>query len=200
MSIKSNLIKQFEQENAQVVANLKSMNKSYVLEQAEARLRKHNPGERTLDEIIQAENLRSWHSDDLNLATVMSLMFPLWNDHMALFGSERNALHQVPANSSWERGYRNFIAKFLRDNAEPVNLFDSTYGWRETRQFLATHPNENVVGIYNITEDAWSEFQDTFSENSQHTGVTAEALYSNGAMRKLRWEGSLTEIMQTALQ
>lgn len=106
---------------------------------------------------------------------------------------ERNLLNPAVANSNWEAGYRNAIARFLAKNARPVRLNHSYYGWYD---YNFSEKNLKIVAILSFVEMQWNEFEGTINPASDHHGVSAEAIYEDGSSRHIRWAGTLSDIIR----
>lgn len=103
-----------------------------------------------------------------------------------------NMLNKNPEN--WVDRFNVAVAKMLSIYGVPMVLQDSQYGWAESTKKLPDP--QTVVAVFDVTEDHWGTFEGTFADNSEQSGMSADVVYANGFSRRLRYEGSIMEIMQ----
>lgn len=166
------------------------------LDEAIALCAKHGR-ERTVFDIIEDEEIRSW-GDGQMLISILSFLMPLWLDVEAVKNSPQNLLLTPEDGKGWEAGYRNALATYLAEHAEPASLPENYYGWQDYD--LMTKLRENpmkVVAVLDVFTDSWSEFMGTDADSYNGHGVSGVAVYEDGTVRKLRWEGEFTDLIQS---
>lgn len=88
------------------------------------------------------------------------------------------------------------VAHFLQNKGTIVDIQPSNYNWRggghRSYQELS---KARIVGIYDIKELFWYEFDGTFVEDSEHTGIQAYMVTHTGFERYVRYEGLLAEVL-----
>lgn len=106
-------------------------------------------------------------------------------------------LLNAPTGTTWEAGYRNALARFMKDNAEIVSLTADIYSWNDFAMSRKKADGETeIVALFNIREDEWSEFAGSDNYSDRIQGVQAEAVFSTGESRHIRWEGKFEDIIK----
>jgi hypothetical protein len=109
---------------------------------------------------------------------------------------------------SWKDEYKAAAGRFVLKHGTPRAMKDDHYlvygwmadDWREFHEHLRMHTaNEITTGEF--TDVEWSEFENTFTDNSEHHGVEITVTCACGKYtdRVVRYEGSLGEILQGIL-
>jgi hypothetical protein len=105
---------------------------------------------------------------------------------------------------SWKQEYLAAAGRFVSKHGTPRDMRDEMYlvygwmadDWREVREHLGSHaPGEVTTSAFKDVE--WSEFENTFTDNSEHHGVEITVTCACGEItdRVIRYEGTLGEIL-----
>lgn len=170
-----------------------------LLDEAIALCAKHGR-ERTVFDIIEDEEIRTW-GEGKQLISVLSFLMPLWLDVEAVKTSSRNLLLVPEEGKGWQEGYQNALATYLIEHGEPASIPDNYYGWQDydLMHKLREHPMK-IVAVLDVFADSWSEFMGTDAESYDGHGVSGVAVYEDGTVRKLRWEGEFTDLIRSFTQ
>jgi hypothetical protein len=156
------------------------------------------PEDATIFDILKKKEWdNEWEDDQTTVLFVNNLVKRTLNVKK-LAASDRNLLND-PKTTRWEDGYRNALARFMAKNGEAMSLTASYYGWHDydiSRAIREGKSGWDVAVVLDVREDSWGEFEGTFTDGSEHSGVAADVVYANGENRTLRWEGTLGEIMK----
>lgn len=129
-----------------------------------------------------------------NIAT--AVLHDLIADVDALVARPDNLLHPVQPGALWEAGYQNALARFLKVNARPVRLGADVFDWNDfSMNKKIRDEGAEIVAIFRVEEDEWHEFAGTDVQSDSFHGVRAQAVYSTGESRYVRWEGTFQEIL-----
>ena len=169
------------------------------LDEAIVEVAKH-PKTATLYDIINTNELESLSGSDTYFNTYVANLVKHRIPVEDIVASERNLLNPPSTarlmSEGWKAGYSNAIASYIAEKGFPVRLGSTSYGWED---YDLDRTNLRVVAVFAYREDYWSNFEGTFTENSDHHGVTGDAMFSDGTQRQVRWEGSLSDIMKNVL-
>lgn len=88
------------------------------------------------------------------------------------------------------------MARFLQDKGSIVDMRPTLYGWHGGGHKLHQQLKKaRIVGIYDIQELTWKEFEGTFVENSEHSGIQAYLVTNTGLERYVRYRGSMADVL-----
>lgn len=88
------------------------------------------------------------------------------------------------------------IARFLQNKGSIVSIQPTVYGWTGGGHKLHQQLKKaRIVGIYDIKELTWTEFEGTFVENSEHSGIQAYLVTNTGLERYVRYRGSMADVL-----
>lgn len=150
------------------------------------------------DSIIDSEFMNT--SLDTITTVVLEELYKVWADYDAIVAREDNVLNWVNDPADWKIGYQKTLADLIAIHGLMVQLVPSHYGWVDYDLDYKRHENpvpDWPAAIFNVREDRWSEFNGTFcTDDDSHSGMIADVLYSSGLSRKVRYEGSIGEIMK----
>jgi hypothetical protein len=153
--------------------------------------------ERTVFDIVEDEEIRAWGEGE-ELIGVLGFLMPLWLDVEAVKNSPRNLLLNPANGEGWQAGYRNALATYLAEHAEPASLPENYFGWQDYSLMERLRENPmKVVAVTDVFTDSWSEFMGTDADSYNGHGVGGVAVYEDGTVRKLRWEGEFTDLVQS---
>jgi len=103
-------------------------------------------------------------------------------------------------NLPWADRYKIKMARMVAENGHAIRPDHDIYGSADDiyrLHFESYGDNCKVAEVTSLVEDEWTEFQDTFSDNSTHQGAQCEAQCSCGWFRgTIRAEGSLEDFIQ----
>lgn len=122
------------------------------------------------------------------------------HQHYAELPTQPNLLNEPASSAGWESRYQHQAAKAVVRKGTLMDLNPSPFGW-EDYSFFHDNPEVTVTQVTSVIEDDWSEFETTYPaepEDDTHRhvhGYTATVILSNRMERKMRWEGSLEEII-----
>lgn len=100
-----------------------------------------------------------------------------------------------PVGADWKTGYQKAVADFLVQNGTLVGFPESAFGW-EDYQTHYPDPENPLVAVLRVQEDVWNDFISTYDGSETKTGAVAEVVFQDGTERKLRWEGSFSDIIK----
>lgn len=110
---------------------------------------------------------------------------------------------------SWKDEYKRAAGLFVLKHGSWRSMRDDHYlvygwladDWERMARHLETHALDEIT-LSDFTDVEWSEFESTFTDNSEHHGVEITVTCSCGQIRDrvIRYEGSLGEILQGILQ
>jgi hypothetical protein len=169
---------------------------AYVVDEAIAALAKASR-QMTLFDVARAEDIRiGWlsSSSDKFLLSTLEVIHQKWFDADSVIYSASNLL-LPPVEETTQNVYNHRVAKFLAKHGQPVSLSESTYGWEDYDLIYDKRENPakyEIVAVTHYFHDSWSEFVDTFSDNDDKVGLTAEVIYKNGLNRRVRYDGELS--------
>ena len=146
-----------------------------------------------LSDILETEELTD--SSDAGLVRIMIDLYALWVDKDAISNREDNLLTEPKMDKpEWRALFNYQMAKLVARKGRLVSLRASYYGWED---YTNTAKLPEIVALFNLVEDAWKEFDGTFNtDDDSHTGFTCDVMYADGKFRKLRYEGTLADIMR----
>lgn len=95
--------------------------------------------------------------------------------------------------------FEGLLALSLVENGRPRVEDDSIYGWLDGDAYKHLKVEGcSIIEVTSVTEDEWSEFADTFSDNAEISGLTGDAKCACGQWAgKLRAEMDLGELITT---
>lgn len=148
----------------------------------------------TIHELVEyaEDNLYiRFESSDIS---AIDAFYPYYVDLEAVKARPDNLLN-MPTNISWVTRFHIAVAQMLLPvHGKPVKILDKTYGWEDDS---APMPEpRDVIAVFNVQEDEWGDFTGTFSGIEPKKGMSADFVYSNGYSRRLRFEGTIMEIME----
>lgn len=157
----------------------------------------HEVFEKVDDSLIDLEV--TTYSDQV-AATTLEELYKVWANFEQIVAREDNVLNWVDDSSDWKVGYKKSLANLIAVHGSPVSLAPSHYGWVDY-DLMNSEFNQNLrykhVAVFNVKEDYWSEFNGTFNtDDDSHSGMVADVIYSTGISRKVRYEGTMSEIMK----
>ena len=153
----------------------------------------------TYDDYVYYSN-----NNDLQTLRIVEALYPHWYDKQGLIEREDNILNWQLDPDNWRIGYKKSLAELISSKGSPIALSASYYSWVDYDLLAYSDFDKPVrdkaVAVFNVREDCWSEFNGTFNtDDDSHSGMIADVVYSTGISRKVRYEGSLREIMNDLL-
>lgn len=126
----------------------------------------------------------------------LHILYKEWVDVDALSNRAGNKLNDVSSNI-WEKEYNADMITLLVKSGGVIAAIPSYYGWQdfEKTKDLRSRNREDIAGIFNMKEDSWDEFIDSFADDSTRHGIFAEVLYKTGESYFVRYEGSFSDFM-----
>jgi len=151
------------------------------------------------DDLVDTEFDNDFDYQERRVVEVLSLIYKHWADFEAIESREDNVLRMADSPDDWKIGYQKSLANLIAVHGVPVSLTPSHYGWADY-DLMSSEFNRTLrykhIAVFNVKEDYWREFNGTFNtDDDSHSGMVADVVYSTGISRKVRYEGTLREIM-----
>lgn len=146
----------------------------------------------TMNELIRHAKEELYYYFRMHDLSTIEAFYPHYANIEAIKNRPDNMLNKEPEN--WVDRFNIAVARMLSIHGVPMLLQPSEYGWAEYNEKLPAP--DTVVAVFDVTEDHWGTFEGTFADNSEQSGMSADVVYENGFSRRLRYEGSIMEIMQ----
>lgn len=123
-------------------------------------------------------------------------LYKEWVDVDALTDRAGNKLNEVSSNI-WEKEYNADMIQLLVKRGGVIATIPSYYGWQDfdKTKDLRNRDTSDIAGIFNMKEDSWDEFIDSFADDSTCHGIFAEVFYKTGESFLVRYEGSFSDFM-----
>ena len=147
----------------------------------------------SLFDIMAVEELDAY--SDIDQIRVLSKIHTSWWDSATVAASDRNLLAEPASDSGWQGRYKHAMALLLIEQGVGVALNESYYGWQDYG-IKTSDAGNPIIAVLAVREESWDEFAGTFVDADSKTGITGEVVFKNGENRKLRVEGSFSEIVR----
>lgn len=123
----------------------------------------------------------------------------------------------MTTKDGWSVEYKRLVREFIATHGDKVRFEDrgwgqavSTYGWSDWDARKHTHPHHQDEPACSwivpegtiLTEETYSQFAGTFTENDQEVGVNVEGCSCKCGKYTdvtLRWTGTVTEMLHSIL-
>lgn len=151
----------------------------------------------TIEELVEFAEEHFYIRFNRSDISAIDAFYPLYADMEAIASRPDNLLN-MGETDSWVTRFHMAVAKMLAVHGSPVKPVPSSFGWEDDYWAGETKlPSpEDVIAVFNVTEDAWGDFAGTFADDDKKTGMSADFVYKNGYSRRIRCEGTIMEIMQ----
>lgn len=149
----------------------------------------------TVYDLVEEDDLFGWRVDKIFIEFIERLTKLRLNVNKLAF-SKVNLLNSPDDSAPWEQRYAHALAQYVSTHGSPCSWGDGYYGWQDY-DFSRQNPHLYVVAVLSVKTDSWSEFEDTYSEASNHVGVVGDCVFSDGSQRRMRWEGEPSALIRS---